>query len=298
MEISPHRLRVFLAVADTLHFGRAAQRLRISQPSVSQQVSRLERDLGCVLFHRRPGRVELTAAGRDLVKSAGPALRGLDEAVSKFRVRHHGPRRLRVGLLSSLTDRLAPLLVASWKADVAGVELAEGSLSLLAQRLHGGELDVVFCYSPADPTSLDGLQVDVLDTRPVLVALRDDDELAAHAQLPWAALAARTWVMPSASRQYREDMIDRFRVRGLAVSVVAEATTLSGQLALVEAGIGLTFASPWSRVGPGLTTRPTDAPADELVLVAVRRPGTAAIPDGMLETLRLQVAEARADSQS
>src|SRR5436305_7282183 len=102
MEVNPQRLRVFLAVADTLHFGRAAERLRISQPSVSQQVARLERDLGCQLFDRAPSGVTLTAAGRDLVRLVGTALRGLDSAVETFVQEHGKPRRLRVGLLSSL----------------------------------------------------------------------------------------------------------------------------------------------------------------------------------------------------
>lgn len=285
MEMSPQRLRVFLAVADTLHFGRAAERLRVSQPSVSQQVARLERELGCRLFERRPAGVELTEAGRDLVRTVGGALRGLDDAAAGFLSRHRAPRRLRVGLLSSLSDVLVPLIIASWGDDGAGIELTEGSLPYLTQQLRRGELDVAFCYRTGDAESLADLRIDDLDSRPVVVALREHDVLAASRELPWASLAERSWVMPSASRQYRDDMVRRFASRGLQVQIVAEATTLAGQLALVQSGIGLTFTSPWVRVSPELVTRPTAEPVERLHLVAARRTGTESGLDGLIAAL-------------
>ena len=288
------RLRIFLAVADALHFGRAAERLRISQPSVSQQVARLERELGCRLFDRESSGVALTAAGRELVGSVGTALRGLDKAVEDFVHEHRERRRLQVGLLSSMAGALVPAAISLLEWEGVEVGLTEGSLALLAERLRRAELDVAFCYGTGEPNVLAGLQIETLDRRPVVVAMPADDVLAAGSELAWAELAARPWIMPSASRQYRDDMIDRFQSRGLAIRVVAEATTLVGQLALVAAGIGLTLTSPWAIVPAGVTTRPVAAPTEEIELLAVCPTGAGSVVGkALVDAVRDQARAAR-----
>lgn len=270
VQLDTRRLRIFFAVADTLHFGRAAERLRLSQPSVSQQVAHLEVELGCRLFERSSSSVSLTPAGRDLVAHLGPVLRELDQQVDAFLQRHGSDRPLRVGVLSSLANGLVPTAVSSLALGSAPVELVEGALSRLTDQVRRGELDVAFCYSTGAPDVFQGLKCQTLDRRPITVALPDDDPLSAKPELQWAELAKRPWVMPSASRQYREDMLERFASRGLTVHTVAEATTLTGQLALVAAGIGLTFTSPWASVPDGVIARPTAGPGPELELLAIQ----------------------------
>lgn len=290
MELNTQRLRIFLAVADALHFGRAAHRLRISQPSVSQQIARLERDLGCKLFERAPAGVTLTAAGRDLVGSVGIALRGLDTAVADFVDKHQEGARLRVGMLSSLAGALVPAAISSLDWADTQVGLTEGSLAMLVERLRADELDVVFCYDTGEPAVLDGLQIEVLDQRPVLVAFPSVSRLSYLAELPgglgWDQLATQAWILPSASRQYRDDMMQRFTSRGLSVHVVAEATTLAGQLALVAAGIGATFTSPWAVAPDGVMTAPIVGSVEELQLLAVRRTDADAITAHLIDAVR------------
>jgi len=294
VELSTQRLRIFLAVADTVHFGRAAERLRISQPSVSQQVARLERDLGCQLFDRAPSGVTLTAAGRDLVTVVGTALRGLDSAVETFVQNHRVHGRLRVGLLSSLAGALVSEAVSGLDLEGVEVGLAEGSLAMMTEQLRRAELDVVFCYDTGDPGVLAGLQVEVLDRRPVVVALQGGDALAGCAELSWTDLAARPWIVPSASRHYRDDMVQRFESRGLSMRIVAEATTLAGQLALVAAGIGLTFTSPWAGTPSGIAIRPVGAPREELSLLAVRASDeVASTTQGLVVAVRKQARALR-----
>lgn len=272
MDVNLARLRVFLAVADTLHFGRAARRLRIAQPSVSQQIARLERQTGCLLFVRDSRGVRLTAAGEDLVRRVGPAVRQLDAAVEDFARSHMSGAVLRVGLLSSLASYVVPVAAASSRVRALGVEttLRESSLGVLVQGLLAGDLDVGFCYGTAETGALDGLRATVLDRRPVTVAL--PRRLAPDEESPWrwSALDDLAWIMPSASRQYREDMAARFERRGVRVHVVAEATTLSGQLALVTAGVGGTFTSPWVPVPPGVCAG-TMEDGEQLELLAVHR---------------------------
>jgi LysR family cyn operon transcriptional activator len=296
MELNTQRLRIFLAVADTLHFGRAAQRLRISQPSVSQQVAKLERDLGCRLFNRVPTGVTLTLAGRDLVSSVGVALRELDSAVAEFIDTHREHARLRVGMLSSLAGALVPAAISA--LDLAGTQvgLTEGSLAMLVERLRSGELDVVFCYDTSELGVLDGLRIEVLDQRRIVVALPSVFYPAGLPEgLGWAQIADQPWIMPSASRQYRDDMMQRFASRALRVHVVAEATTLAGQLALVAAGIGATFTSPWAPVPAGVVTASIAASSEQLQLLAVRPPTGAA---SCLDTITAQlINEVRAHAR-
>lgn len=263
------QLRAFLAVADALHFGRAARELNVAQPSVSQHVARLERQLGTPLFLRDREGVRLTAAGAELAKEVGPVLRQLDEVLDGFGRRHSGDAALRVGTLSSLAMHLLPRAAAeathSYETD-----LRESGLATLVQGVHDGILDVGFCYSTGGRGVFDGLRVEVLDRRPVTVALPLDAAPSGPDPLPWSALDGRAWILPSASRQYRDDMLARFERHAIRVTVVAEATTLASQLALVGAGIGGTFTSPWVPVPDGVHA--IEMEGDEhLALLAVHR---------------------------
>lgn len=245
MQANLVQLRAFLAVAECLHFGRAARRLHVAQPSVSQHVARLERQVGTRLFVRDPGGVRLTAAGEQLAREVGPAVRQLDEVLDGFGRRHGVQAPLRVGALSSLAVHLLPRAAVKMRSLGSNVDLRESGLTTLTHGVRDGLLDVGFCYSTRAPDALHGLVVEVLDRRPVSVALPEQSMRVAQGLLSWSKLDGRDWIMPSASRQYRDDMLGRFERRGVRVRVVAEATSLSSQLALVAAGIGATFTSPW-----------------------------------------------------
>lgn len=270
MDVDTRRLRVFLCVADTLHFGRAAQRLHIAQPSVSQQIAQLERQLGHRLFVRGASGVTLTSAGRELARHVGPAIDDLDAAIDRFTAAHGRPT-LRIGAISSLASYLVPQAAAT-APDEVKIEVAEGPLPSLLQRLIAREVDVVFCYDAADREPFHALKSVVLGVHPVQFALPAESEHAALPTIPWAVAAEQPWIMPSATRQYWADMLERFARRGPTPRVVAEATTFSGQEALVAAGIGWTFTSPWVLHQAGVVVRPPVDP-DTLTLLAITNPG-------------------------
>src|SRR6476469_2075209 len=97
MDLDLRKLRYFLAVADRLHFGRAADELHIAQPVLSRQIRALEQDLGASLFTRDSHGVTLTDAGRQLVTDAGPLLASAAAVRRRVTVAAHGGRRLAVG---------------------------------------------------------------------------------------------------------------------------------------------------------------------------------------------------------
>src|ERR1700687_2000148 len=105
-------LRYFVAVAEDLHFGRAAKRLHISQPPLSRQIQKLEQELGSVLFRRTKRRVELTSAGETLLRRTIPILGALNDAVSDVKRAERGEiGRLSVGFYIGATDMLLPAIL-------------------------------------------------------------------------------------------------------------------------------------------------------------------------------------------
>jgi DNA-binding transcriptional LysR family regulator len=137
------QLRYFVTVAEELHFARAAERLRIVQPAVSQQIRRLERELGVELFCRSPRRVTLTAAGIRLLPEARAAL----TAAARVRAvasaaRSAMPTALRLGTSTGLGDHLDRLMERLGPG--VRVELASGTAAERAERVLDGSLDAAF----------------------------------------------------------------------------------------------------------------------------------------------------------
>src|SRR5215467_2974853 len=122
--IDLRRLTYFVAVAEELHFGRAAARLHIAQPPLSQAIRKLEGELGVELFRRNRRRVELTDAGRLLLDQARPLLRDADRIEATLRRAGRGEvGRLRVGFVGSATYEVLPLILRAFRDRYPDVEL-------------------------------------------------------------------------------------------------------------------------------------------------------------------------------
>jgi DNA-binding transcriptional LysR family regulator len=184
-------LRYFVAVAEELHFGRAAARLHMSQPPLSRAVKQLESDLGAALLHRSAAGVTLTPAGAALLDEA----RALLDQAERVRVRvaaAAGAATLTVGILGDGADRGAARLAAAYRRRHPGVEvrIREADLTDPTCGLCAGLVDIALTRGPFDET---GLTVRELRADPVGAVLRADDPLARRDRLDLADLADRRW---------------------------------------------------------------------------------------------------------
>ncbi|WP_367124654.1 LysR family transcriptional regulator [Streptomyces phytohabitans] len=185
-------LRYFVAVAEELHFGRAATRLHIRQPPLSRAIRNLETDLGVTLFDRTPAGVALTPAGAVLLDEA----RALLEHAARARTRLtalSGPAVLTLGVLGDGdSGGRTPHLVDAFRRRHPRVEVRvrEADLTDPTCGLAAGRVDVALTRGPFDET---GLRVATLGTDPVAALLRADDPLAVRSRLALADLSARRW---------------------------------------------------------------------------------------------------------
>jgi DNA-binding transcriptional LysR family regulator len=181
-------LRYFVAVAEELHFGRAAARLHMSQPPLSRAIKQLEADVGAVLMVRSAAGVTLTPAGVALLEEA----RALLEQAERARARVAGTATITVGLLADSADPDATRLADAYRRQHPGVEVRVRDTDLTDPTcgLRAGLVDVALTRGPFDET---GLTVHRLREDPVGAVLRADDPLARRDHLELADLAGRRW---------------------------------------------------------------------------------------------------------
>ncbi|WP_259470958.1 LysR family transcriptional regulator [Streptomyces sp. 1114.5] len=184
-------LRYFVAVAEELHFGRAATRLHISQPPLSRAIKRLEADVGALLFARSPTGVTLTPVGAVLLDEA----RALLDHADRVRARMSsaaGAATITVGILGDGTDPGVSRLAAAYRRAHPGIDIRIRDTDLTDPTcgLRAGLVDVALTRAPFDETAL---TVRVLRTDPVGVVLRADDPLARRDRLRLAELGDRRW---------------------------------------------------------------------------------------------------------
>ncbi|MGW3012091.1 LysR family transcriptional regulator [Streptomyces sp. NPDC001219] len=184
-------LRYFVAVAEELHFGRAAARLHMSQPPLSRAIKQLETETGALLFTRSPAGVTLTPVGQVLLDEA----RALLDQADRVRVRvtaAAGTATLTIGILSDGTDPGIAKLAAAFRRTHPGVDIhiRDTDLTDPTCGLRAGLVDVALTRAPFDDTAL---TVRELRSDPVGAVLRADDPLARRDRLKPADLADRRW---------------------------------------------------------------------------------------------------------
>jgi DNA-binding transcriptional LysR family regulator len=234
-------LRYFVTVAEERHFGRAAERLHIAQPPLSQQIRKLERQLGVQLIDRSRRPIELTDAGRALFEEAQLSLAHGERAFAAARraaTGHLG--HLHIGGLQAAVDGVLSYIMRAHRREYPDVklDLAElGTADQIAQLIEH-RLDVGVLRGPVDEPSL---TVETLIQDPLAAVVCDDDALADQGRIAPTLLADRPiilWTRAAAPTTFA-DVVELFRQHKIQPPVVDESPRIQTILALVASGAGV-----------------------------------------------------------
>jgi DNA-binding transcriptional LysR family regulator len=240
MDIELRYLRYFVAVAEELHFGRAAARLIVSQPALSRQIRELERELGTELLARTSRQVRLTPAGEILLHEARLTLAQSDRTIEAARRASRGELgTLTIGYLGSVALSHLPMLVRAFRVGRPEVVLRfyDGIDDKQLQGIEEGHLDIGFVRSPGRHV---GVQVEPIDREPLTAVLPADHRLADRESIPIAALADTSLILwqRSLSASVYDEIIAASRRAGFTPRIEIESTGALGTFGLVAAGLG------------------------------------------------------------
>lgn len=238
-------LRYFVAVAEEGHITRAAERLGIQQPPLSQQIQALERELDARLFRRKPRGVELTPAGRALYDEARAILARADEAIAATRRAAQGEAgRIGIGFTSSASFHpFVPRAIRAFREahPLVALALEESGTTELVAALRAQTIDAAFVRSPVGES--DDLFVRPLFDEPMVAALPSGHFLsAASDNLPLAALAGETFILyrRPVGPGLHDAIIAACDRAGFSPKIGQEAPRMLSTLSLVAAGLGVT----------------------------------------------------------
>ncbi|QKH38775.1 LysR family transcriptional regulator [Achromobacter pestifer] len=286
-------LRYFTAVAEELHFTRAAARLGIGQPPLSQQIQQLEREIGTPLFLRLPRGIALTEAGAQFLEDARAILASADRAIDMARRLGRGERgAITVGFTASAVFHpYLPRAIRAYRdryPDVR-VTLTESNTVTLLRGLRAGEVDVAFVRPPyvLDP---EFESERVLD-EPMLVALPPDHGLSRKRSVPIAALADEDFVLyprPIGAGLY-DAIMSACQRAGFVPRVIQEAPQMASIVSLVAAGVGISIVPAAMRHmgAQGIEYRPIKGDAPHALLdMAYRRHDRSTAAGNAVDMLR------------
>jgi DNA-binding transcriptional LysR family regulator len=251
-------LRYLVAVAEELHFGRAAIRLHISQPPLSQQIRQLEEELGVKLFDRTKREVRLTEAGKRIVNEAYQVLSQVDHFVNvASRASEGAIGHLSVAGPGGVNEILVHTLqVFADRYPGVHIELQYMNTGLQIEALREGRIQVGFLNLPVSDPSL---VLEAVRKEPMWVALPKGHRLARMSRVPLTALSDERFILfARRSSPGLHDLITGVcRNAGFSLNVVHEVDNIIASLTLVTAGLGIAFCSPsMQKLWPEIVFRP------------------------------------------
>jgi DNA-binding transcriptional LysR family regulator len=241
MTLLARSVKAFIAVAEELHFGRAAQRLHMSQPPLSQQIRELENAVGAALFLRTTRSVQLTPAGKLMLDRARQLVADANEAV-------HAAQQLASGEIGSMTlgfthstvYRVLPKVLVAFRQQAPGVrlDLKQQTSDVLIDGLRAGRIDVVLAR--LSPAMMEDFEVKVVARDPMVLVMPAHHPLAASRRVRVNALEGMPFIgfSPDGARYFHELVAAIFAAAGVQPEM-KYASILPTLLALVEAGMGL-----------------------------------------------------------
>jgi DNA-binding transcriptional LysR family regulator len=241
-------IRYFVAAAEQLHFGRAADKMNVVQPAISQQIKHLEEELGVLLFERVGNAVILTEAGWQMLPECRKLLRLAEDSVRIAQnAGHGGDGIVRFGFVDNAVSALLPPLLKQFRAQHPRVELKLQALDRESQiaALKDQTIDVGLL---PEPICEERFSYQRFVSAPLVVALPQGHRLAARTSLRVAELEHEPFILFPAALRSRiyEIILAACAIAGFTPRVAEEANQIHTCLALVDAGVGVTLLPSWA----------------------------------------------------
>jgi DNA-binding transcriptional LysR family regulator len=264
MEI--HQLRYFVAVAEEGSFSRAAARVRVAQPSLSQQIRKLEAEVGQPLFDRLPRSVVLTEAGRCLIEyarqilaSIGDARRCVDELKGKI------AGNVAVGAIPTIAPYVLPELVVTFQQHYPDVTLhiVEDVTAGIVRRIEAGELDVALASTCQKSPSL---RIEPIGVEPLLALVPEAHSLAKQSVITFDDLKSQRFLLLHEMHCLSQQVHHQLESRRLHPEIALAGSQLSTIANMVAAGIGVSIVPQMMarhHATPGCVTLPFALPVPE-----------------------------------
>ena len=287
MDLKLKDLRYLVAVADLRHFGRAAARCFVSQPTLSAQLRKLEQSLGVQLIERRPRRVALTEAGREIAQRARSMLEAGEAIVALAQTRRDPlAGQLRVALLPTIGPYLLPSVALKLRRALPRLELMlyEYQTAPMLERLEAGEIDLGILALPlpvgAGARTSEGLVTRELYQEPFVLALPQAHPLAARAQVQVDDLGGQTLLLLEDGHCLRDQALAICSHTSMQEKQDFRATSIETLRQMVAAGAGVTLLPELASRGvysgaSGVAVRPFARPAPSRRIGAVWRRSSA-----------------------
>jgi LysR family transcriptional regulator, hydrogen peroxide-inducible genes activator len=293
-------LRYLVAVADTRHFGQAAARCFVSQPTLSAQLKKLEDYLGVQLIERHPRRIALTEAGAQIVARARQIIEASDEIVSLAEQRRDPlAGRLRIALLPTIGPYLLPHVASRIRKKLPQVDLLlyEYQTGPMLDHLQAGDIDVGIL---ALPVPAEGMTERMLYDEPFVVAVPEEHALAGRKSVKTSDLSGETLLLLEDGHCLRDQALDVCSRAKVQEKQDFRATSLETLRQMVASGGGITLLPQLASIGAygnarGIVTLPFSKPAPVRHIGALwrknsaRNTAIAAVCDTIAEAVRKQV---------
>ena len=286
-------LRYFVAVAELEHFGQAADRCCVSQPTLSGQIKKLEQELGVTLLERTNRRVMLTETGARIAQSARKVLREVDDIRDIARSSHDPlSGKFRLGAFPTLSTYIFPSLVESVRQGMPELRLIliEEKTATLMEKLRHGELDAALLALPVQD---DFLETHKLFDDEFYLAVPSGHELTQHDQIDQTMLRNHRLLLLEEGHCLRDQALEVCQLNGISEEQDFKATGLETLRQMVRAGTGITFIPEIAKHAdePGIEYIPFESPAPlrQIGLVWRKTSTRSAVLERIIKNLEVSV---------
>jgi DNA-binding transcriptional LysR family regulator len=270
--IELRHLRYFIAVAEELNFGRAAQKLQITQPSLSRQIQKLEQELAVKLFERLPSQIQLTQAGELFLIEAQQILAKVQQGIKVAQRASRGEiGQLKIGFQGSAVYDLIPNSIRAFRESFPNVDAIVQQMVTSEQisAIENNQLDLGFVVPPINHGKL---IVETIFQEPVIVVLPENHPLAVKTEITITDLGDEPLILASRDRSCGlfEEIFNLYYQAGLRPNVIYAAREMQVMLGFVAAGMGIsllpTYVQNLQRLGVVYRSLKPHAPIVKLAI--------------------------------